>query len=606
MICSKNPHAKRCIEYPKPPFFACTCEVGYQCRFCNLTSHPCDNNFTYCNKERTKECVPSKSQQPSEITCDRPTCNCKPGWQGEDCSEDIDECKQYPPVCQHGGTCTNLPGSFRCSCLPQYGWKDCSKAASCLKPSVICAKGAVCKQTLVENYSYGVCQCVAPLKGDGYSTCGVDHTAQAQTTGDPHTLTFDNHTKAYSYQGTCPVTLVRPLRPIPHVPDFKVVVKASNFVNPGLNPKVSWIQFVYLDVYGHRFTIHASDNVNRQIYVDTVATNLPFMQMSPNVTADVVGFTDSSVDYQINTVFGLVVKVHTYKPHDFYAADVYVTLPSDGVFFENVVGLAGTMSGKSSDDWTKPDGSITTDMNDFGDSWAAENMDDYDSFGCVFGKDIAVDTEKDKEDIEWAASSTQCSHFTDKKGPFQLCFENMAPEKQEVAYKACIYDLARFRQSTTKVIQKEACENYLEPFGKQCALALQEKHVDITQWQWRAKADCPSPTCPENAHFYEMAPQCIASCADPLATSNCPTTNLVPRCMCDVTPLSKYVMSGGKCVLFPKECPGKTNLGVTLSARKSETDLLCQQDCLWLGPNAAVDGVFCKPLNCAENSKYEC
>lgn len=43
-------------------------------------------------------------------------CNCsKTGYQGRDCSIDVDECAQLPQACIHG-QCHNLMGSYRCNC----------------------------------------------------------------------------------------------------------------------------------------------------------------------------------------------------------------------------------------------------------------------------------------------------------------------------------------------------------------------------------------------------------------------------------------------------------------------------------------------------------
>ncbi|CAH3141405.1 unnamed protein product [Porites lobata] len=50
-------------------------------------------------------------------------CRCKPGYQGRNCEQDVNECNSRP--CRNGGTCQNLPGSYRCQCKPGFLGKQC-------------------------------------------------------------------------------------------------------------------------------------------------------------------------------------------------------------------------------------------------------------------------------------------------------------------------------------------------------------------------------------------------------------------------------------------------------------------------------------------------
>ncbi|KAF1676157.1 PROS protein, partial [Pygoscelis papua] len=62
-----------------------------------------------CHKDGYKDCIDGQAKY---------TCICKPGWQGEKCEEDINECEDLNGGCSQ--RCSNLPGSYRCLCEDGY------------------------------------------------------------------------------------------------------------------------------------------------------------------------------------------------------------------------------------------------------------------------------------------------------------------------------------------------------------------------------------------------------------------------------------------------------------------------------------------------------
>ena len=49
------------------------------------------------------------------------SCECADtGFTGATCSEDMDECTEGSHACRNGGQCVNVPGSYVCSCFPNY------------------------------------------------------------------------------------------------------------------------------------------------------------------------------------------------------------------------------------------------------------------------------------------------------------------------------------------------------------------------------------------------------------------------------------------------------------------------------------------------------
>ncbi|MBN3299959.1 PROS protein, partial [Amia calva] len=73
-----------------------------------------------CVKEITNQCIPLPCYKEGYEKCiDGQAsfrCVCKPGWRGEKCDEDIDECFDVESPAGCNQKCYNYPGSFRCLC----------------------------------------------------------------------------------------------------------------------------------------------------------------------------------------------------------------------------------------------------------------------------------------------------------------------------------------------------------------------------------------------------------------------------------------------------------------------------------------------------------
>ena len=53
------------------------------------------------------------------------TCVCQPGFTGQLCQVQINECLSTPSPCMHGGQCVDLVGGFECKCPAGTGGLRC-------------------------------------------------------------------------------------------------------------------------------------------------------------------------------------------------------------------------------------------------------------------------------------------------------------------------------------------------------------------------------------------------------------------------------------------------------------------------------------------------
>lgn len=93
------------------------------------------------------------------------SCTCLAGYTGQKCEIDVNECAT-PGLCQHGGTCVNLPGSYRCQCKPGYTGHRCESVYVPCSPSP-CMNGGTCHQT--SDFTFE-CNC---LPGNASKSLGL-------------------------------------------------------------------------------------------------------------------------------------------------------------------------------------------------------------------------------------------------------------------------------------------------------------------------------------------------------------------------------------------------------------------------------------------------
>uniref|UniRef100_A0A2C9JE70 Cubilin n=1 Tax=Biomphalaria glabrata TaxID=6526 RepID=A0A2C9JE70_BIOGL len=164
--------------------YTCTCSTGFKLASDLKTCLECEEGYYGINCNSSCQCTSTNT-----VSCNTTdgTCLCKPGWQGQDCSVDIDECSKNG-VCYNNSQCINSQGSYKCVCTTGY----LSTGSSCVACSPIhygqdCNNSCSCifANTLDCNHISGKCNCKPGWTGvnceldinecSNSSYCSADH-----------------------------------------------------------------------------------------------------------------------------------------------------------------------------------------------------------------------------------------------------------------------------------------------------------------------------------------------------------------------------------------------------------------------------------------------
>ncbi|KAM3931812.1 zonadhesin-like [Leptodactylus fuscus] len=337
---------------------------------------PINSHFSTCASACPATCVDPHPTGNCSLPCTE-GCECDPGY------------------VISGGTC--VPESH-CGCVynniyykegEQFIHDNCENHCTCEGNNTVsclpmsCAEDEICKVQ------------------DGLWGCYKPSTAICHIYGDPHYTTFDG--TVHHFQGACTYTVTETCANTSH--SFSVTTRNEHRGNP------SWtaINSVTLTVNGIEIFI----GKNNIVQVNNVVVTLP-----ANVSDIII--TQKGQYVTVSTNFGLELQFN--GDHELF---VRVKEYYKGA----LCGLCGTYNDNRLDDFTTPDGSIVTNVNDFGNSWRVPD----DGWPCdstpppppVCPPNIQQEAER------------KCWVIKQNEGPFKPCHAYIRPHQY---YESCVFD----------------------------------------------------------------------------------------------------------------------------------------------------------------------
>ncbi|XP_055854363.1 protein crumbs isoform X1 [Episyrphus balteatus] len=131
--------------------YACDCRPGYEGDDCSIDIDEC----LLANCTNNSTCIDKVASF---------ICSCLPGYDGQLCEHNIDECASMP--CHNGGNCTDLVAAYHCDCTEDYAGPQCDvlKLVTCADQP--CRSGSTCvdgfNMTTGNNFT---CFCMQGLQG---------------------------------------------------------------------------------------------------------------------------------------------------------------------------------------------------------------------------------------------------------------------------------------------------------------------------------------------------------------------------------------------------------------------------------------------------------
>ncbi|GAA6104294.1 zonadhesin, like [Tachysurus ichikawai] len=510
--------------------------------FCPL---PCPPNSHY--SDCTPPCPPTCADL-FPIFCPLPPNSC------------VEGCQCNGGFVLSDGKCVQLSN---CGCVDSKGeyhdvgdsWltEHCDQKCACSQGGVLSCKDFQCSSSSV---------CALNINGERY--CKPESFDKCIISGDPHYRTFDKFN--HHYQG--PYTYV--LTKDHNLPSFltPLTVTGKNARRGGIS-RVSYLLEVYVEVYGVSVRILQK----KGLLVNGERVSPP---LSPNQG---IKISLNSRYLQLTTDFGLTVRFDGNMQGE-------VILPS--TYKTHVLGLCGNYDGRANNEYVKPDGSITRNLNEFGDSWRVSDKQgkdyhasDLPRLNRLHKREMEGDLDSGFEtlgcteaQLEELNGKNHCGALSDPSGPFAPCHSTIDPNPFQ---EDCVFDLCAEQSNSTL-----RCESYAV-----YALTCQEQGIILGPW--RTQLEC-GLSCGANSSYASCMTVCPASCADLAAPSECEQTSCLEGCQCN----PGFTMSVNECVPY-NEC-GCSFLGRYYTLMDTFVTEDCAQSC-----ECTPTGAVCQPKGCKDN-----